>query len=57
VLEKGSDKEELFTILQGEALVVGQSKKGSLPFWPWAKRTCSGSCPSWIPVTSPAVPQ
>jgi len=31
VLEKGSPKEELFTILDGEALVVGESQKGVLP--------------------------
>jgi hypothetical protein len=31
VVEKGSSKKEAFTIVEGEAYVIGQTRKGSLP--------------------------
>lgn len=45
VMEQGSNKEELFTILDGEALVVGQSKKGITPLMALGKEDVFGFMP------------
>ena len=45
VVEKGSDKEELFTILEGEALIVGQSQKGVTPLVALGKEDVFGFVP------------
>ncbi|MBN1102093.1 MAG: cyclic nucleotide-binding domain-containing protein [Deltaproteobacteria bacterium] len=45
VMEKGSPKEELFTILDGEALLIGESQKGSLPLVLLGKEDLFGFLP------------
>jgi CRP-like cAMP-binding protein len=45
VLEKGSAKEDLFSIVEGEALVVGQSKKGVTPLLALSKEDVFGFVP------------
>lgn len=45
VMEKGTDREDLFTILQGEALIMGQSKKGVVPLLALGKEDIFGLVP------------
>jgi CRP-like cAMP-binding protein len=45
VMEKGADREDLFTILEGEALVMGLSKKGVVPLLALGKEDIFGLVP------------
>lgn len=45
VLEKGSSKKEAFTIVEGEAYVIGQTRKGSLPLLTLEKDDVFGYMP------------
>ena len=45
IIEKGSSKEELFTIIEGETYIVGKTPKGDLPLFALQKNDVFGYVP------------
>ncbi|MBW1798618.1 MAG: cyclic nucleotide-binding domain-containing protein, partial [Deltaproteobacteria bacterium] len=45
IVEKGSSKEEIFTIIEGETYVVGKTPKGDLPLLALQKKDVFGNVP------------
>ncbi|MBW1706478.1 MAG: cyclic nucleotide-binding domain-containing protein [Deltaproteobacteria bacterium] len=45
IVEKGSSKEEIFTIIEGETYVIGETPKGDLPLFALQKKDVFGNVP------------
>ena len=45
IIEKGSSKEEIFTITEGETYVIGKTPKGDLPLFALQKKDVFGYVP------------